>query len=237
MSTSVRVRQNTSAASGVSMSRMRPSAAGLCARSTTYARWVINAGRSALVVPPTVMRTGSSRKRLAMPAMRGGIVAENNTVWRSLGSEPRIVSMSSAKPMSSISSASSSTTVRIPSTSSERRPRWSRTRPGVPTTTWTPRSSDCSCRKIGCPPYTGTTLTPSLRPYLKIASETCIASSRVGTRTRAVAVGRPRPIVSECSNGRANAAVLPVPVAACPTRSRPSTRCGIVSRWTGVGSS
>ena len=35
--------------------------------------------------------------------------------------------MSSAKPMSSISSASSSTTVRMPSTSSEPRPRWSRT--------------------------------------------------------------------------------------------------------------
>ena len=65
----------------------------------------------------------------------------------------------------------------------------------MPTTTWTPRSSDCSWRKIGCPPYTGTTLTPSSRPYLKIASDTCIASSRVGTSTSAEAVGRPRPIV------------------------------------------
>ena len=123
MSTSVRVRQNTRAASGVSMSRIRPSAAGLWARWTTNARWVISAGRSALVVPPTVMRTGSTRKRLAMPAMRGGIVAENNTVWRSVGSEPRIVSMSSANPMSSISSASSRTTVRMPATSSDLRPR------------------------------------------------------------------------------------------------------------------
>ena len=47
-----------------------------------------------------------------MPSMRGGIVAENSTVCRCSGVSARIASMSSAKPMSSISSASSSTTVR-----------------------------------------------------------------------------------------------------------------------------
>jgi hypothetical protein len=45
-----------------------------------------------------------------MAAMRGGIVAENSTVWRCAGVSARIASMSSAKPMSSISSASSRTT-------------------------------------------------------------------------------------------------------------------------------
>ena len=60
---------------------------------------------------------------------------------------------------------------------------WSIARPGVATTTWTPRSSICSWRWIGWPPNTGTTLTPSSLPYLNIASLTCTASSRVGTST------------------------------------------------------
>ena len=37
--------------------------------------------------------------------------------------------------------------------------------------------------------------------------------------------------------GSANAAVFPVPVAACARRSRPDSMTGMVSRWTGVGSS
>ena len=40
-----------------------------------------------------------------------------------------------------------------------------------------------------------------------------------------------------CSSGRAKAAVFPVPVAACPSRSRPASSGGIASRWIGVGSS
>ena len=50
-----------------------------------------------------------------MRSTRGGIVAENSTVWRCSGVAVRIASMSSAKPMSSISSASSSTTSRTAS--------------------------------------------------------------------------------------------------------------------------
>ena len=196
MSTSVRVRQNTIAASGVSMSRMRPSAAGLWARCTTNARWVISAGRSALAVPPTVMRTGSSRKRLAMPAMRGGIVAENSTVWRSAGSEPRIVSMSSAKPMSSISSASSRTTVRMLGDVE---------RPAPEVVEDAARRADddvdAALERLQLAEdrlaavHRDDLDARAARPYLKIASDTCIASSRVGTSTRAAAAGRPRPIV------------------------------------------
>jgi hypothetical protein len=37
--------------------------------------------------------------------------------------------------------------------------------------------------------------------------------------------------------GSANAAVLPVPVAACPRMSRPSTSGGMAAFWMGVGSS
>ena len=45
---------------------------------------------------------------------------------------------------------------------------------------------------IGWPPYTGTTRTPSSRPYRWTASATCMASSRVGASTSDV--GRlPRP--------------------------------------------
>ena len=63
-----------------------------------------------------------------------------------------------------------------------------------------------------------------------------MASSRVGTRINAI--GTTLAAVSIiCSAGRANAAVLPVPVAAWPSRSRPASRWGMVSRWIGVGSS
>ena len=42
---------------------------------------------------------------------------------------------------------------------------------------------------------------------------------------------------TSCSAGRANAAVLPVPVAACPSTSWPASSGGMASRWIGVGSS
>ena len=47
---------------------------------------------------------------------------------------------------------------------------------------------------------------------------------------------RPSPEI-RCSSGRANAAVLPVPVAASPSRSLPSRSGGMASAWIGVGSS
>ena len=87
-----------------------------------------------------------------MALIRGGSVAENSTVWRSAGVDWRIDSMSSAKPMSSISSASSSTTIRTPSSRSVPRLMWSIARPGVATTTCTPSRSAPSWRPIGWPP-------------------------------------------------------------------------------------
>ncbi len=84
----------------------------------------------------------------------------------------------------------------------------------------------------------GTTLRPTPLAYLWIASATCIASSRVGTRTRPLV--RPRSWPSSAirwSMGSAKAAVLPVPVAAWPSTSRPESSTGMASRWTGVGSS
>ena len=58
----------------------------------------------------TLMVTGSYMRFSASRLISGGIVAENSAVWRPEGQRPRIVSTSSRKPRSSISSASSSTT-------------------------------------------------------------------------------------------------------------------------------
>ena len=103
-----------------------------------------SAGPGAPRRPPAAPgRSGSGPGRVrcwrAIPSMRDGMVAEKSTVCRCAGACSRIASMSSAKPMSSISSASSSTTVARPPSRSVPRAMWSRARPGVATTTSTPR--------------------------------------------------------------------------------------------------
>ena len=133
---------------------MRPSAARLWPRATTYA-----VCRTFGIFPGAVfsfsisIRIGSRRWRAASVAMRGGSVAENSAVWRAFGVAARIASRSSAKPMSSISSASSRTSVRrLPRASDRLRFTWSSARPGVATTTSTPRFSARSCVSIDAPP-------------------------------------------------------------------------------------
>jgi hypothetical protein len=64
-----------------------------------------------------------------------GTVAEKRTVWRFPGVLARMASMSSMKPMSSITSPSSRTTYFTVSRETVRRRRWSRSRPGVAMTT------------------------------------------------------------------------------------------------------
>jgi len=73
--------------------------------------------------------------------MCGGIVAEKSMVWRVEGVAVRIASMSSAKPIANISSASSRITAETLPRRSVSRRMWSRARPGVATTTSTPRFS------------------------------------------------------------------------------------------------
>jgi len=69
-------------------------------------------------------------------------------------------------------------------------------------------------------------------------AQTCSASSRVGTSTRArtelLATGAPV-VASSWSSGSANPAVLPVPVCAAAIRSRPARMAGIACVCTGVG--
>jgi len=64
---------------------------------------------------------------------------------------------------------------------------------------------------------------------------TWAASSRVGVRTRA-RTPRPGRSARRCRIGSTNAAVLPLPVIAAASRSRPSSAGGRTARWTGVGS-
>src|SRR3954466_7430913 len=78
-----------------------------------------------------------------------GIVALNSAVWRPEGQRDRIISTSSRKPRSSISSASSSTTKRAAVSISECRLIRSITRPTVPTTTCAPSFSCACCERIG----------------------------------------------------------------------------------------
>ena len=88
---------------------------------------------------------GSRRWRSAMRRICGGMVAENSAVWRPAGVSSKIFSTSSTKPMRSISSASSRTMVVTASSLIEPRSRWSISRPGVATSTCTPRRNAASC--------------------------------------------------------------------------------------------
>jgi hypothetical protein len=69
------------------------------------------------------------------------------------------------------------------------------------------------------------------------ASATCIASSRVGTRIRALGwCGRARPpCATRASSGRPNARVLPEPVWPRPSTSRPARASGMVAAWISNG--
>ena len=89
----------------------------------------------------TVISTGSWRYFADSRRIGAGMVAEKSATCLSSGVSARIVSTSSAKPMLSISSASSSTRNRSSVRSRVRRSRWSMIRPGVPTITCTPRRS------------------------------------------------------------------------------------------------
>ncbi len=89
---------------------------------------------------------------LAMSIILLGIVAEKRPICLGSGTESRMNSMSSMKPMSSMVSASSRTTYLTLLRSRLPRLRWSIILPGVPTTTCTPRSSASNWTLIDWPP-------------------------------------------------------------------------------------
>ena len=147
--------------------------------------------------------------------------------------------------MSSMRSASSSTST---STSSSMQAPWlmrSSRRPGVATSTSHPRASALFCGPYETPPTTVTAVCPVRLAMARQTSSICWASSRVGVTT---SMRGPQPTESlprrerfTCGSlssvGSRKAAVLPVPVWAAASRSRPASTSGMERSCTGVGCS
>ena len=138
--------------------------------------------------------------------------------------------MSSMNPMSSIVSASSRTACVTPPSSIEPRFVWSMSLPGVATMTSTPLSSASSCTSMPCPPYIETARTSVYFANLRISSVICTASSLVGAT---ISPWMPPPAFMSWSIDIEYAAVLPVPVCACPTTSLPVSSTGIAASCIG----
>mmetsp|Transcript_126173 Transcript_126173/g.342544 ORF Transcript_126173/g.342544 Transcript_126173/m.342544 type:complete len:214 (+) Transcript_126173:501-1142(+) len=94
----------------------------------------------------------SRRNSLARRRTLAGHVAVKNSVWRCLGILARILRICGSKPMSSMRSASSSTSFSTRSRRNWLPSRKSLMRPGVPMTPWTPARSSRSCSCLGAPP-------------------------------------------------------------------------------------
>ena len=209
-----------------------------CASAAPCTRSAESSAVPGVVSPrPIWMRTGSRWYFRARALMRAGIVAENSTVCRSSGVACRMESMSSAKPMSSISSASSRITVRI---AVELQRAAADVIEGA-----AGRGHDDVHATIERLQLPEDRLAAVDRGDLD-AELASVPEDRLADLHRQLAgryqdqarTARPWPTVSIiCSTGNANAAVLPVPVAAWPSRSRPASRWGMVWRWIGVGSS
>ena len=225
-STSMRVRQKTIAAVGDSTSRMRPRAAGLCARGDDVGGLAHErAPRPATGAGSAMrMRTGSSRWRRAMraDARRHRRREEHGLAGRrgSRRGSPRCPRRSPCR--------ASRRPRRAPRRRAGRaggcpRPMWSRARPG--------RGHDdvdaalerrAAGGRSAARRRSAARARRAPRPYRWIASDTCMASSRVGTSTSAPGGAWPRPSAAiRWSSGSAKAAVLPVPVAAWPEQVAP----------------
>src|SRR4051794_6687361 len=74
---------------------------------------------------------------------------------------------------------------------------------------------------------------PLVLPYARSACVTWMHSSRVGVST--IAWTSSSSGSTDSRSGSPNAAVLPVPVCACPITSRPSSSGGIACSWIGLG--
>ena len=104
-------------------------------------------------------------------------------------------------------------------------------RPGVAMRISTPRRSCSTCGFWFTPPKMTAERSGRSRPYCPKFSWIWIANSRVGVRMSA-RIGCPLPragrLFNRWSIGSANAAVLPVPVWAQPSTSRPASTSGMV---------
>ena len=181
----------------------------------------------------TVISSGSRWYTHEMSMTSREMVAENIPRFFRLGILSRIRVTSWIKPMSSIRSASSSTTVCTLFRLTVRRFMWSLSRPGVATTICGLRFSASICLPMGCPPYRHTRRTPSWQTAMsRISSVICMASSRVGARITACTSSLSRSMRSIM--GMPNAMVLPVPVGALAMTSFPASMGGMHPACTGV---
>mmetsp|Transcript_24077 Transcript_24077/g.71596 ORF Transcript_24077/g.71596 Transcript_24077/m.71596 type:complete len:428 (+) Transcript_24077:1204-2487(+) len=196
--------------------------------------------------PPTLIRTGSSRKSIASLRTSEGHVAENMKVCRppSAGKWSTISRSCGSKPMSSMRSASSRTRCRTFFV----RIVWSRSmsfsRPGVPTTksSFPPSiSTSRSCRYFRMPPKTQVVRQPKAAARGLASSWICCASSRVGasTNARGPRVDRSalRAAAASQRRGSRKPSVFPDPVCAIATTSRPASVSGSDCAWIGLGAS
>ena len=168
-----------------------------------------------------------------MFSSQSGTVAENSATWRFSGRRPISRSISGPKPSSSMRSPSSRTKKWM---SPRRRSPWSirsMIRPGVPITICAPASRAWRCGPYEVPPWISTLSMPVSRAAISATERICWASSRVGARISAC--GRRRPGSIDSMTGSRKAIVLPEPVGAWASRSRPSSRGGIASSWIGAG--
>ncbi len=181
---------------------------------------------------------GSDRYLVTSRSTSRSRVAENSSRWPPGGVASSSWVTAGMKPRSAMWSASSSTAISTWPRLAARRSIRSMSRPGVATTTSTPRASCSICRPIGAPPYTVVTRTPSRRPSGASTSATWRASSRVGTRTSprgALGWRGPAAWASRASRGRPKARVLPEPVSARPSTSRPASASGSARAWMAKG--
>mmetsp|Transcript_1851 Transcript_1851/g.6434 ORF Transcript_1851/g.6434 Transcript_1851/m.6434 type:complete len:286 (-) Transcript_1851:351-1208(-) len=163
-------------------------------------------------------------------------VAEKRRVWRDAGRFSTMALSVRWNPRSSILSASSRTSTRRPEQSNEGVSSmcWSR-RPGVHTSTFTPATRAFSA-STSLPPISSAALRLCLGPTRLSCWKIWDASSRVGDTTSA-----PTPSIAphrarnrDSRSGTRNARVLPEPVLAAPSTSRPHSACGMVARCTAV---
>ena len=142
--------------------------------------------------------------------------------------------------MSSMRSASSSTTYSTWLSTAFLASIWSSSRPGVATSTSTPFFSSSVCGFMSMPPNTTVLRSLVCLAYSAICCATWSASSRVGSNTSARTGWRAGEaelfscLSRRCSNGSENAAVLPVPVCAAPITSLPVSTTGMACAWMGV---
>ena len=228
------VRQNTITRSVPSALSTFASSAFLASSETGCTYWSMVWA----TVPLRAISTtaGSLTRSRIPPTASSSSVAEKSSVCRVAGVRLTILRMSGKKPMSSMRSASSSTST---STSPKRASPWlmrSTRRPGVATRMSVPRRSAAFWGSMPTPPTTVVHLWRVLRAIEVQTSSICWASSRVGVTT---SMSGPWPRSAwgrRLIEGSRNAAVLPVPVWAAARRSRPSRTYGMACAWTEVGS-